>query len=145
MRRMSMLGSACLAVGVIVGTAAVPASAATGAEICGGSEYVFKYHAYFTGGVVTFTKNRNSTTWCAVTIKSDGVRRYTSVELSRVPYKSGVTAASKKDAGNYTQYAGPLYLAHYPDKDELYAVGRVGDHGAQIECVQSTCGTIYKW
>ena len=41
------------------------------------------------------------------------------IQLTRVPYQSGVTWGRKTQSGNFFSCAGPIYLAQDPYKSEL--------------------------
>lgn len=130
---------AAAAASAAVMTVASPAQAATGPEICGGSEYVKIGGKEFTGGRLVVSKHRNSNTMCGVTFNTTGSARYTRVTLVRVPAGGGVTYGSKEDAGNYSQYAGPIYLANQYPNNDFYAEGQVGSNRVQLYCTLTYC------
>ncbi|SCG49979.1 hypothetical protein GA0070619_2389 [Micromonospora zamorensis] len=131
---------AALATVLLVGGMATPAHAATGPEICGGSEYMrIKAHEFPNGRLVV-SKHRNSNTMCAVTFNTTGTTKYTRATLVRVPAGGGVTYGSKEDANQYSQYAGPIYLANQYPNNDFYAEGQVGGNSVQLYCTLTYCG-----
>ncbi|MET7472713.1 hypothetical protein ACFYON_27290 [Micromonospora sp. NPDC005686] len=132
-------GGAALAMVLLVGGIATPAHAATGPEICGGSEYMRIAAHELSNGRLVVSKHRNSNTMCAVTFNSTGTTKYTRATLVRVPAGGGVTYGSKEDAGQYRQYAGPIYLANQYPNNDFYAEGQVGGNSVQLYCTLTYC------
>jgi hypothetical protein len=92
---------------VTVGAAVVAPTAANAASYNGacGSGYVAIDHADMTGGTVWLTYNSSNGNNCVTTVRnSPGAAQYM---VASIRISGG---AWKEDAGNYTSYAGPVYL-----------------------------------
>lgn len=115
---------------------------ATGPELCSNNatEYVRIAAHEFHNGRLVVSKHRYSNTMCAVTFNTTGAARYTRATLIRVPAGGGVTYDRREDAGQYSRYAGPIYLQNYYPYNDFYVEGQVGGSSVQLYCTLSSCG-----
>jgi hypothetical protein len=126
----------------VVATPAAQANHDTVRELCGRNYTVNRQHEPIrknvTGrllGRVVLVKHRRSRTYCAVVILRHHQRkRFARVEISRTGPNGTCTVggndcSSKKDAGRFRRYAGPLAMTKR-DNGCIMATGFIG--GAEI-------------
>jgi len=115
-KRVGAVLAATFCAATAVTTVAAPVASAhhlTGPGICGGSEYQFKGTASVrtAGGTalgrVVISRHQSSDTVCAVTLKEN---HSTSSLMSVKIKRSNQDNWARVDSGNFSQYAGPVYL-----------------------------------
>jgi hypothetical protein len=118
--RVAAVAAACVVLGIV---ALAPATAHAAAYNGGcGTGYSAVSSFNITGGTVYLRHKGN--TACAITIRDNpGARKSMSVWL-----RASGTTTWKNDPGNYTHYAGPIYVS----------TSGCADYGGRIEGAQNT-------
>ncbi|MHC3473200.1 spore-associated protein A [Streptomyces sp. 7R007] len=135
--RRTALTATALTIAALGGTVAatVPASAATASAYngaCGTGYTVIDSTPVGSSGTVYLTWNESTGKNCAVTVRNtSGARIHMAVSLAALD--SGRPAA--RDSGNYTSYAGPVYVSA-----RGYCVAWTGEIGTASAGDSGHCG-----